>query len=622
VGNLAGPIATGDVNPGSDGGRRREFVLAFAGAPVVWVYTSTGEQDLTSVTLVPQLLQEVSLPAGSRVRRGARLADVDGNGALDLLISITDAAGMSRVAVTYNAGSSLAAQAGTEPAFESFADPWPLAAGDLDGDGKADYVLRGAIVLTDVGSNPPPLGPPGVLQPVAFASTQSWEEAVLADFNGDGAVDVATSVEAVEGLDFFLGTGTGLFNKFRVNTAAPPQRLRAGDFDGDFVADLAFAEIGFGIVADRLSVAFGARSGGPSRPMFMGSPGIIEAIEPLSYIDSLDAIDVIADLMVLTASFPERSDRAVSVLQGSSSRRMVSPFPFRPPQAEYSDVPRQLQVGRFTASAHTTRDVVSIARPARRQADDTALVTPHFWMVPAGRGTGALDGQKAAYRDLSPSTFDGDCAVWTVGDLDPGGDGLEELIGVDGGGSCYPLGGAPGPRFLVARATGSGVLEPTFGALPEELRRPVRLQLHDLDGDGDRDLLAVFAGDGASGAGIAVLWNEGGTLDPARSSRLGSPDWTGVGGVVPIDASPDRVPELAVLAGGRLHLASFERDTGAYAQPAALDQLPEGDRRLRTGDLNGDGLGDLVYMLADRVNVLLAIPAAPLGSTGATGGEP
>jgi len=632
------------ANVDKDAGRRGEFALAFSGANRVWIFTSTGSADQPgSNTLQPADYAQVLVPG--QVSQGAHFADVDGNGWLDLLVSVT-VAGQERTAVAYNNGGTFDANAQIETVFNDGDGGalWPLATGDLDGDGKADYVFDEAIAIADF-DDPRASGPnggvgtPTTLVPTAFISTAPWREAALGDFNKDGITDVAVLTENLDGVSIFVNVG-GLFNRFFVDTNRPPHDLRAGDFDGDLTPDLAFVEDGQGLQPDDVDVVFGSPVAGFGKPVSMGKLGVVMDMVAVSNITSLEGLDAIADLMVLSVSYPDGDSVSVAVLRGSSSRRMISPFTLvaSGTNADQPDIPHRAVIGNFSPEGDEFADIVTLAEPVTDFDPTGGGATPSFsrlWMIPGKGGGGNLDASGAEYN-LMPglSTFQNECATWVSGDIDNAADGKSEIIGIDNNNDCYGFGGfasvvAPEPRLLVATANDAGASEPftaSIQTLTGDERAADGLRLRDLDNDGDLDLLILFSGDISvdSGAGsvtgskVMVVWNEAGQLDVANSSELGIADTSLLWDVKTINLDADHVPELVILADGGIYVSWLDPDTKEYSDPEMMwEQLGSG--RAGVGDFNRDGLDDLAYTVDDQLVVLLQRQDVPLGQQDAEG---
>jgi FG-GAP-like repeat len=160
-----------------------------------------------------------------------RLADLDGDGALDVLV----ARGEAQVEVSFNSGF-------TFPAASVAATAGPvsiLAVADVDADGWCDALAADtggvAQLLLDAG---------GTLQPQpAFVVAFSPTHAELADFDGDGALDAAFLVSFGAYVEFMAGDGEG-----QLTSVGPAQgfttsstSFAAADLDRDARADLVFA---------------------------------------------------------------------------------------------------------------------------------------------------------------------------------------------------------------------------------------------------------------------------------------------------------------------------------------------------------------------------------------------
>lgn len=621
--DLAGLVPVAEVNQDAEG--RREFALAFSTSTSVWVYTSLGTAAAGNVA--PVLLQEVALPLGARVDLGAQFADFDGDGWNDLFVSVRSGANRPKIAVAVNNGAGGFGAATVRNFFDRGTTTdavWPLAIGNLGGDQKADYVFPDFIAITDLGLNNPIGVVPLTLTPTQFITDQQWTEGVLGEFNGDANLDVATVIEGRDGVDVFLNVAqTGIFNKFHIDTDDPPRNLRAADYDGDFIQDIAVVESGFGSKPDAVAVIFGATAGGPTTPVRMGSLGFVDVMEPVSSVLSLESIDAITDLFVLSSSFPERTTTAVALLQGSSSRRMLSPFTLQPESAGAEpDVPRRALFGQF-AKDDEIADIIAISEPGNTADGDAASSgIANLWLLPGSGTEGQLDAGEASSVPLPANTeFSTRCAVWASGNLDSTAN--DEVIGIDGGiagNNCFGFGGSPVPHLALARKEGS-MVDTTVYDLPVSARGVASVELHDVDDDGDLDVLALFQGEVRSnlssdqpveGAAVVVIWNIDGALSLSNITEMTFTTPVRYFDVEPIRIDDTGIPALAILATGGVFLATLNPDMSTYAPPTRL--LPQaGDGKLEVADLNGDGLDDLAYTVGDDVQVLLAQPATAVG---------
>jgi hypothetical protein len=114
-----------------------------------------------------------------------------------------------------------------------------IVAGDLNHDGKLDVVIAyGANLAILLGNGD------GTFQaPTIIPFTGIITDVLLADFNGDGILDLAVAEQSLGGADdvrVMLGNGDGTFQSPRRFWAGPfPFALAVGDFNGDGKLDLA-----------------------------------------------------------------------------------------------------------------------------------------------------------------------------------------------------------------------------------------------------------------------------------------------------------------------------------------------------------------------------------------------
>ncbi|MCP3137169.1 FG-GAP-like repeat-containing protein [Pyxidicoccus xibeiensis] len=159
--------------------------------------------------------------------------DMDGDGAPEVIVSQGGLLDVLR-----HTGGGALSKAFTTSLFGTA----PVVAGDFDRDGREDLVIVGAYLTAILGQGR-----------LAFSFEQlrhvggTVHSAVAADFNGDGALDLADAREGFSdmGVNVFLNDGTGHFGA-RVELLRHSKfwgqkiQLTVGDLDGDGTQDLAY----------------------------------------------------------------------------------------------------------------------------------------------------------------------------------------------------------------------------------------------------------------------------------------------------------------------------------------------------------------------------------------------
>jgi hypothetical protein len=205
-------------------------------------------------------LPAVNVMAGAGPR-GIAAGDLDGDGAIDLAVSNSTA---QTVTVLFNDGAG------------GFANPLVLdinegpvvdvAIGDLNRDGRRDLVVVNSMddsisVLFNNGvvGGMLTFGPP-----LDFVVGEGPQAVILADFNRDGALDVATANSVDSTVSILLNRGTGtFFPKRDFDAGGAPHGLAAADIDGDGDRDLIVATRTTGLVPILLNNGNGVFTRGP-----------------------------------------------------------------------------------------------------------------------------------------------------------------------------------------------------------------------------------------------------------------------------------------------------------------------------------------------------------------------
>ena len=207
---------------------------------------------------------------GAEVRYGVKpaptsvaIADFNGDGIPDLVVADY---GSSQISVLLGNGDGTFAPAVNyaSAAASSGIQPYSVAVGDFNGDGKADLVVTnysniatpfaaGASVsiLLGVGD--------GTFHPaVEFAAGSGPLALAVADVNGDGLLDLVVADNFSNTVSILLGAGDGTFGQpLNLDAGDRPSAVAVGDFNGDGIPDLAITNSFVGTV----SVLLGSGNG-------------------------------------------------------------------------------------------------------------------------------------------------------------------------------------------------------------------------------------------------------------------------------------------------------------------------------------------------------------------------
>jgi hypothetical protein len=241
-------IAVGDFN--ADG--NLDAVVACATDNSINVLRGKGDGTFRAPAVYPVL----GNPTGLGV------IDLNGDGKLDIITTNNQATGSISVFLGNGNGT-------FQPRvdYDTGSYPSSIAIGDINGDHKIDVAVSDSNPLGNTtGAISVLLGNgDGTLQPhVEYAVGPNPNAplfVVLADFNGDGKLDLAASEEYRYTVSVLLGNGDGSFQDYvDYGTGLLPAGLVAADFNGDGKIDLAVANTGQ-LSGDTLSILRGNGDG-------------------------------------------------------------------------------------------------------------------------------------------------------------------------------------------------------------------------------------------------------------------------------------------------------------------------------------------------------------------------
>jgi hypothetical protein len=196
------------------------------------------------------LVEVAQYSTSGTLEEDMRLADVDGDGLLDLLSTRIEGFGVGGQLPGLEVRLGLPGPAFAPPTFYGTGgEPWGMAVGDFDGDGAIDAALGQASQDSDTASSDIGLafgrGDGSFDVPDILDLSVHARATELADMNGDGHLDLVATVSVVVGLPAVrvaLGHGDGSFDSpVAVDVGTDAGELAVADLDGDGVLDLVVA---------------------------------------------------------------------------------------------------------------------------------------------------------------------------------------------------------------------------------------------------------------------------------------------------------------------------------------------------------------------------------------------
>jgi hypothetical protein len=336
--------------------------------------------------------------------------------------------------------------------------PTEVAAGDVDGDGLPDLAVcdgldgtitfyRGDVDGLFAFGGALPIEEPLEIDPSQITDPPGRHPLALADYDGDGLLDLAVGLRPGQGLRVYLGDGAfGFTEGANLAFGAEVSDIVAGDLDGDGVPDLVATDVG----SDTVQVWLGDGQGGfDAQDAYQVGSSPARAV-----LGDLDG-DGHLDLLVSNAS----SD-TLSVLMGDGAGGLQAGD-----DVATSAGPQGLALGDLDGDGHLDAAV----------AASGASVAQSF--IGGGDGT---------FESGAPAQVGSDARDLALGDF--GGDGVLDLV----------VSSRAAGTLTVFRGNGYGSFT-WVQTLEMPADQPGRIAVADFDGDGVLDLAVVLSGMGGVG---------------------------------------------------------------------------------------------------------------------------
>jgi hypothetical protein len=490
-----------------------------------------------------------------------------------------------------------------------------LAVADLNEDGAVDFISDDAIWVSRAAVG----GGADEKTYLLVDSCLDWGNAVVADFDRNRTLDIAATRRFRTGVDLALSSGDGAFTRNRISTQREVYHLSAGDFDGDFVTDLALMEVEDPLLdelgpeeflepTDTLFVAFGAASGGFEEPQSLGTLRASQGLVSGRF-EGGDATD---DMLVVARN--AKSELAIGLFTGNGARQIVSPFLLLEgmvPATKTTEV-LQMTAGHFFSDA--PRNALAILTRTNEPNAD-----PRLWIVEA-------DFEAELLADQQLSTLAPECANCIAVGMDLDGDAKDELVVLGRERGKVFQSESSGPAFFGDSVDIEGVDGMCFYALDTVERRTLGTALGDVDADGDLDLGVLGRDCDTEVEEAVIFYNDGsGTLSMSRTTRVTLDGGAGssIRSLGFINVDTDDALELVVSALTAQNYAVFDEGTNNVfdispeetslsfddGTPLALadDDILFPAELMVPGDFSGDGVADLVVTTFDGYAVLKGV---------------
>lgn len=605
------------------------------------------------LTQKPKIFAEIQLTAdgvdpgitGFEIGGPGYAYDANGDGANDLVLTSTfEGTYYLHIAYNQTTGHFSSQRAPGAPADDhaglyAVLPALPVAFGDLNQDGFLD------LVTTDSVYYGLPNGEQIYFDGAAYTAKRTWDEAVIADMNSDGRLDVVAATKDAADIDVLTNAG-GPWNPLTFSTDGTVGVIAAGDFDGDLVNDIAYQD-DVSASESRLMIAFGRTSGGPEPAEEIGSFPNIQAIST-GYVDAFGP-DAITDLGVIGRD-TATSILSLSFFPGAGNRVLMSPY-LLADLKNAVNLPIQTGVGSLRPGsgsiAHNDVAVLAVRPPDLVPGEPDAVAfqklatSMRAWGL-FGVGDASFVGEETAICEMPFGAFFLPALREASAVVVPNRDGQALFVTPH----ISPSGDANAPvdvftGVTTARFTGDRACKTDTPKLLSPGQLLFRPRLLDLDGDDQPEIVAILsqykpqylsdlllgkqspvdpttgeaADDGKPESKLVVFWD--GELGSGDVLNPYSPDGqpAHVADFTAGDFDGDGRPELLVVSdsGVTAYLVAESGDALIDA-PALVGMDLAGTRAALLADADGDGVKDLAIVQSSQLQIWRVLPKREVGT--------
>jgi hypothetical protein len=501
-------------------------------------------------------------------------ADIEGTGYPDLLVqTFSSGSSAEPIAIYHNNGDGTFKAGATELSGVSTSG---FTVDDVNGDGKLDLIVAastGVVVLPGNGN-----GTFG--SSITSTVNPSLTNGLMAtgDFNGDGKKDLALTTGAI-----LLGDGTGHFTAATSSITISANGLVVGDWNKDGKQDLAFMQTGTsgGLVTLYLGAGNGTFTQGNSY-VTIGGAFMLSAGD----VDGDGNLDILVGEANGGLYGPDfNSGGLMQALMGDGDGT------FADAQAYNNGV--------YDSNASASSSPVAVADFHGEGHQDVLMVTNTELELLTNNGSGTLTAS-AGISGTTPTQ---------VATADMNGDGKADAVFVEG---SYSSG-----DFDVAVALGQGNGEFATKTTTSIAGAATHIVTGDFNGDGKTDVAVAVSNE------VYLLLNEGNGIlaapvlvatepDPVTGLAASSLRSNGIFDLVVTEAqlnNPTEAGEVGILLGNGNGTFGPQSNITIYYLPEAL----------AVGDMNNDGVPDLVVVSSDQYQSTYNLHVAPGKGNGTFG---